>query len=61
MYDEYRCGCIASPWQGRIRVCATHRLEEPTGNGGIWKMEKMPKIVRQYPANGEMPEGWNGR
>jgi hypothetical protein len=58
MFNEYSCGCIVSVFQGRVRICMTHRPDKATGDGAFWTMNKMPRIVRQYPANGEMPDGW---
>ena len=58
MFDEYSCGCIVSMQQGRVRICVTHRIANATGSGGAENMGKMPGVVRQYPANGEMPKGW---
>lgn len=55
MFNEFACGCIVSLYQGRVRVCVAHRPETATGDGGVAGMGKMPKIVRQYPANGESP------
>lgn len=60
MYDEYGCGCIVSTVQGRVRVCAGHR-NVVEHNGKDWtviRFNPSGKIVRSYPANGEMPIGW---
>ncbi len=58
MFNEFSCGCIVSLFQGRVRICANHRPEKATGDGAISAMGRFPGIVRQYPANGEMPKGW---
>ncbi len=61
MFEEYGCGCILSVRQGRVRICGTHRPETATGDGAIGSIANLRNIVRRYPANGEMPEEWNGR
>ena len=45
MFDEYKCGCIVSPFQGRVR---------------IWTAV-LRGIAKQYPANGQAVTGWRGR
>lgn len=61
MFDEYKCGCIVSPFQGRVRICLAHRPERATGDGAVSSTAILRGIVRQYPANGETVTGWNGR
>ena len=61
MFDEYKCGCIVSPFQGRVRICQAHRPEQATGDGAVNSTAALRGILRQYPANGETPKGWNGR
>lgn len=61
MFDEYACGCIVSLFQGRVRICGAHRPEKATGDGATGVMGRMPGVVRQYPANGEMPQKWGKR
>ncbi len=54
------CGCIVSFFQGRVRICETHRPEKASGDGGEIQ-GKLPKVVRQYPANGIQVNNWKGR
>jgi hypothetical protein len=61
MFDEFGCGCIVSPFVGRVRICAGHRPEKATGDGAVLTMGKMPKVIRSYPANGMPVEEWTGR
>jgi hypothetical protein len=61
MFHEYKCGCIVSSVQGRVRICTQHVPERTTldGMGGAMP-PKMPGKVRIYPANGMFPAVWNG-
>lgn len=59
MFTEFKCGCIQSYTQGRVRICENHRLEKATGDGGT-VTGKMPKVIRQYPANGMQVAAWDG-
>lgn len=60
MYDEYGCGCIVSPVQGRVRVCHGHRnvVEYNGRNWIVIRSQPAGKIVRSFPANGIMPSDW---
>lgn len=55
MFDEYSCGCIVSPFQGRVRMCSMHRnVVELVGSKWIVRTSgPSGKIVCRYPANGE--------
>lgn len=59
MFREFKCGCIFSEVQGRVRICETHRPEVTDGSGGNMPT-KMPRVIRYYPANGEMCN-WSGK
>ncbi len=61
MFEEYRCGCIVSAFQGRVRICSTHRPERATGDGALAAAWTLRVVVRRYPANGESVPGWTGR
>lgn len=62
MFNEFACGCIVSPEQGRVRICSVHRPQAATGDGAVETVARFPGIVRQYPGNGRMPVGgWRGR
>lgn len=61
MFREFGCGCIVSIEQGRVRTCHVHvRGKNSDGRGGYFDGLKGGG-VKCYPANGEMPENWNGR
>jgi hypothetical protein len=55
MFDEYSCGCIVSPFQGRVRICSMHHnVVELVGNKWVIRTSgPSGKIVQRYPANGE--------
>lgn len=59
MFTEFKCGCIQSVYQGRVRICETHRPERADGSGGTIE-GKLPKVIREYPANGIEVASWNG-
>jgi len=46
-------------YQGRVRICETHRPERADGSGGTIE-GKLPKVIREYPANGIEVASWNG-
>jgi hypothetical protein len=60
MFDEFSCGCVVSVYQGRVRICAVHRLEKAVGDGGAY-LVPLRGIVKSYPANGQEVPGWRGR
>lgn len=61
MFEEYRCGCIVSPFVGRVRICGSHRPEMATGDGAV-STAALKGVMKRYPANGLMPEeGWSGK
>ena len=61
MFTEFKCGCIFSVYQGRVRVCPTHPNGpgQADGTGGALP-PKLPKVIRRYPANGIEVLAWNG-
>ena len=64
MFEEYQCGCVWSRVQGRVRVCPGHRTVVEAADDGRWivvRFDPTGKVVRRFPANGEMPLRWNGR
>lgn len=63
MFEEYTCGCILSPVQGRVRICHTHRnvVEHDGKKWTVRTSGPSGKVVCSYPANGEMPPEWTGR
>lgn len=59
MFHEYKCGCIFSSIQGRVRICESHRPEVATGDGNneAWPRKGRAKL---YPANGQTCV-WSGK
>lgn len=55
MFDEYACGCIVSPRQGRVRICSSHRnVVELVGKQWVVRTSgPTGKVVQSYPANGQ--------
>lgn len=55
MFDEYSCGCILSPYQGRVRICPSHRnVVEYDGQKWIVRSSgPSGKVVNRYAANGK--------
>lgn len=55
MFNEYACGCVVSPVQGRVRMCQGHRnVVELVGNKWVVRTSgPSGKVVQRYPANGE--------
>ena len=60
MFSEWKCGCIFSVFQGRVRICDTHKMPMADGNGG-GHAGLSGGGRRHYPANGEMVAGWTGK
>lgn len=60
MYREYKCGCIVSEFQGRVRVCTTHRPSSGDGIGGMSTTGNLRGKSKKYPANGQMVR-WTGK
>lgn len=63
MFDEYACGCVLSPYQGRVRACVGHRnvVEYDGKRWVVLRSGPSGRVVRSYPANGEAVADWNGR
>jgi hypothetical protein len=60
MFRGFKCGCIVSLQQGRVRICGIHKPGQSSGDGGGFDGLKGGG-TKLYPANGEAVLGWNGR
>jgi len=62
VFREWKCGCIFSVQQGRVRICSVHRLAPGKSDGyGGFASSVMKGRTRLYPANGEMVRDWGAR